>query len=100
MVRAILPSATASSTPVTVTVWATFQLALVKVSPAGATVPSVASLELSAMSTSAMGCEVSATVKVAVPPPSPVWPEIRLTWIPALSLSTTLTVSEGAAAPE
>ena len=57
-------------TPVTVTVCATFQLAVVKVSDAGATVPSVGSLELSAIVTSAVGCAVSTTVNVAVPPAS------------------------------
>ena len=38
------PSSTASSTPVTVTVCATFQLSVVNVTLAGATVPSVKSL--------------------------------------------------------
>ena len=40
------PSSRVSSTPVTVTVCGTFQFAAVKVSEAGATVPSVTSLEL------------------------------------------------------
>ena len=46
------------------------QFAAVNVRLAGATVPSVGSLELSAIVTSAVGCVVSTTVKVAVPPAS------------------------------
>ena len=45
----------ASSTPVTVTVWGTFQFAEVKVTDAGARVPSVASLVNRLMVTSAVG---------------------------------------------
>src|SRR5204862_2667537 len=63
-------SSTELSTPVTVTVCATFQLAVVNVKLAGATVPSAGLLELNAMVTSAVGCEVRTTVKVAVPPAS------------------------------
>ena len=47
----------ASSTPVTVTVCATFQFAVVNVRLAGETVPSVVSLELSPIVTSAVGCD-------------------------------------------
>ena len=50
-----LPSATASSTPVTVTVWALFQFAVVKVRLAGLTVPSVVSLLESPIVTLAVG---------------------------------------------
>ena len=57
-------------TPVTVTVCATFQFAVVKVRLAGLTVPSVVSLELSAIVTSAVGWVLSTTVNVAVPPAS------------------------------
>jgi hypothetical protein len=49
------PSWTASSTPVTVTVCGVAQFAAVKVSDAGATVPSAVWLELSAIVTSAVG---------------------------------------------
>ena len=66
----MLPSSRKSSTPVTVTVCAVFQFAVVNVSDAGETVPSVASLELSAVLTFAVGCAVSTTVNVAVPPAS------------------------------
>ena len=66
----------------TVTVCATFQFAVVKVTLAG-TVPSVGSLELSPIVTSAVGCDVSTTVKVAVPPASVVVsPEIGVTVTP------------------
>ena len=51
----------------TVTVCATFQFAVVKVRLAGLTVPSVVSLELRAIVTSAVGWVLSTTVKVAVP---------------------------------
>ena len=53
-----------SSTPVTVTVCAVFQLAGVKVSDAGATVPSVVSLLESAIVTLAVGWLVSTAVKL------------------------------------
>ena len=62
-----VPSSRVSSTPVTVTVCAMFQLAAVKVRLAGATVPSPVSLEDRAMVTSAVGWALSTTVKVAVP---------------------------------
>ena len=70
-------------TPVTVTVCATFQFAVVKVRLAGLTVPSVVSLELSAIVTSAVGCVLSTTVKVAVPPASVVVrPAVGVTVMP------------------
>ena len=50
---------------------------------AGETVPSVVSLELSAIVTSAVGCVLSTTVKVAVPPASVVVsPAVGVTVIP------------------
>src|SRR5262249_40380078 len=55
IVYAMLPSTMASSTPVTVTVCGTFQLALVNVTLAGATVPSVKSLDDSPIVTFAAG---------------------------------------------
>src|SRR2546428_638028 len=63
-------SSTASSTPVTVTVCATFQSSAVNVSEAGATVPSVTSLEESPIVTSAVGCVTSTNVEIAAPPAS------------------------------
>ena len=72
-----------SSTPVTVTVCAMFQLAAVKIRLAGETVPSVVSLLDSAMLTSALGWVSSTTVKLAVPPASVVIrPLVGLTLMP------------------
>src|SRR3954469_1273457 len=70
IVYATVPSTTRSSTPVMVTVCATFQFAGVKVTEAGDTVPSVRSLELSGMVTSADGGAARIIVNVAVPPTS------------------------------
>ena len=76
----------------TVTVCGTFQLAAVKVRLAGATVPSVVSLEVRPMVTSAVGWVLSTTVKVAVPPASVVVrPEVGVTVMPAVSLSVLVT---------
>ena len=59
---------------------------------AGLTVPSVVSLELRPMVTSAVGCDVSTTVNVAVPPASVVVrPEVGVTVMPAASLSVLVT---------
>ena len=61
-----------------------FQFAVVNVRLAGPTVPSVVSLELSAIVTSAVGCVFSTTVNVAVPPASVVVrPAVGVTVIPA-----------------
>ena len=65
-----LPSASVSSTPVTVTVCGAFQLSGVKVSAAGATVPSVVSLLDRPMVTLDVGRELSTSRKLAVPPAS------------------------------
>src|SRR3954471_7828885 len=90
----------ASSTPVTVTVCAAFQLAGVNVSAAGETVPSVVSLEDSAMVTLAVGWALRATVKAAVPPASVVVrPAVGVTVIPAVSLSVLTTATSGALRP-
>ncbi len=83
MVYPTFPSTRLSSTPVTVTSWAEFQLALVNTRLGGDTVPSVVSLLLSPMVTSAVGWLFSTTVKVAVPPASVVLPEIADTVMPA-----------------
>ena len=60
----------ASSTPVTVTVRAVFQLLVSKVSDDGDAVPSLASRLVTVTVTAAKGRATSPTVKVAVPPPS------------------------------
>ncbi len=78
------PSATASSTPVTVTIFGISASATVKVSEEGETVPSVRSELLRSMVTSEVGTEVRATVKVAVPPASEVTrPDVGVTVTPA-----------------
>ena len=68
--EAILPSAMASSIPVTVTVCATFQSPLVKVSVAGKAVASDRSDALTEITTSVSGWASSTTVKLAVVPVS------------------------------
>ena len=73
-----VPSSTASSTPVTVTVCAVFQLPVVKVRvveaagapPPADTRPSVVSRLVTVTVTAAVGCDRSTTVNVAVPPAS------------------------------
>src|SRR5438552_8276256 len=88
----MLPSWTWSSTPVTVTVCATFQFAVVKVSDAGATVPSVRSFDDNPIVTFAVGWLVRTIVNVAVPPASVgVRPDVGFTVIPATSLSVFVT---------
>ena len=101
-----MPSASASSTPVTVMVTGVFQFAPVNfttpVNPtlAGLTVPSVGSLTLSAMVTSAVGWLARAIVNVAVPPASVVVrPEVGVTMMPAASLSVLVTATSGASKP-
>ncbi len=86
-------------TPVTVTVWALFQFAVVKVSDAGGTVPSVVSFDEMPIVTSAVGCASSTTVNVAVPPASVVLPLIVETVIPEASLSVFVTVTSAALIP-
>ncbi len=63
-------AATKSSTPVTVTVCATFQLAAVNVSDVTLIDPSPELLMLTGMTTFAVGWLVSTTLKVAFPPAS------------------------------
>ena len=70
MVYALAPSTTASFTPVTVTVCAVLQLARVKVTLPGATVPSVVSPLETVIVTFAVGCDASTSWNVAVPPAS------------------------------
>src|SRR5437867_679030 len=88
----MLPSWTRSSTPVTVTVCATFQFDVVNVRHTGATVPSVRSLDDNPIITFAEGWVFRTTVNVAVPPDSVVVsPEVGFTVIPATSLSVFVT---------
>ena len=90
----------ASETPVTVIVCGVFQLALVKVTLAALTVPSVGSFEIKPIVTSAVGCEFSTTVKVAVPPASVVVkPDVGVTVMPAVSLSVLVTDTSLALSP-
>jgi hypothetical protein len=97
IVYVIGPSTSASSAPVTVTVCGVCQFAFVKIRLAGRTVPSVVSLELRAIVTLAVGCVVSTTVNVAVPPASVVASGPGgLTLIPAPSLSLLVTRTSGA----
>ena len=94
------PSSRKSLTPVTVTVCGVFQFAFVKVTLAGLTVPSTVLLELRPIVTSAVGCEFSTTVKVAVPPASVVVrPEVGVTVMPAVSLSVLVTETSLALSP-
>ena len=67
---ATAPSTRKSSTPVTVTVCGVFQLPLVNVTEDGLTVPSAVFELLNPIVTFAVGCDVSTTLKVAVPPAS------------------------------
>ncbi len=99
MLKATSPSSRRSSTPVTVTVCAEFQFALVKVSDAGRTVPSVVSFDERPIVTSAVGCASSTTVKVAVPPASVVGPLTVDTVMPEVSLSVLVTVTSVALIP-
>src|SRR5437667_94363 len=100
IVYATVPSTAKSSTPVTVTVCAAFQLAGVNVTEAGATVPSVRSLDESPIVTFAVGWVRSTTVNVAVPPDSVVVrPEVGATAIPAVSLSVFVTATSAACIP-
>ena len=94
------PSATLSSAPVTVTACGAFQVAAVKVTLAGATVPSPVSLELRSIVTSAEGWDVSTTANVAVPPASVVVrPAVGETTMRATSLSRLLTATSSGSTP-
>src|SRR5260221_8748493 len=94
------PSATLSSTPVTVTVWAVFQLGGVNVTVGGATVPSAVLLDERATVTLAVGWLARRTVNVAVPPDSVVTsPATGATTTPATSLSWFVTETSPALYP-
>jgi len=80
------PSSNASLTPVMVMVCGTFQFTVVNVTLPALTVPSVVSVELSPIVTSAVGWAFNTTVNVAVPPASVVTsPDVGTTVIPAVS---------------
>src|ERR1043166_9932 len=92
------PSSIASSIPVTVAGWGTFQFAAVNVRPAGATRPSVGSALESPIETLAVGWLVSTTVNDAVPPASVVTrPATGVTVMPATSLSGVVTATAAGA---
>ena len=76
-----------SSTPVTVTVWAVFQLLGVKLREFVDNFPSVLSIPSILMVTGLLGWAVRATVKVVCPSASVVLPVSGVTVIPAVSLS-------------
>src|SRR5262245_58667803 len=93
----MLPSSRLSFKPVTVTVCAASQLAAVNVSDDGETVPSVVSFELTPTVTSAVGCAVSTTLNVAVPPASVVAnPDVGETVNPDTSSSVFDTLTSAA----
>ena len=97
----MLPSWTASSTPVTVTVRLTFQFAEVNVSEVGAAVPSFVLSLATAMTTSDDGRLVKRTVNVAVPPASVVIrPATGVTVAPAMSSSLFVTATSAPSSPE
>src|SRR3954462_2734997 len=90
----MLPSATKSSTPASVTVCGVFQLATVKVRVDGEIVPSAVLLDDIATLTFAVGCEVRATVNDAVAPASVVVnPDVGVTVNPAVSSSVLVTAT-------
>ena len=89
------PSIPLSSTPVTVTVCAVFQLLLVKVRLDALTVASPVSPEVTVITTSLEGWAVNTTVKASVPPASvtDVLPLVSVTVKPAESLSVVVTAT-------
>ncbi len=94
------PSFTWSSTPVTVTVWAAFQFAAVKVRLDADAVPSPGLLLATGITTFAVGWLVSTTVNVAVPPASVVTrPAVGATVMPAASLSVFVAETSAASMP-
>src|SRR5437867_1673396 len=100
MLYAIAPSCTRSSTPVTVTVCGTFQLAAVNVRPAAETAPSAALLDATGITTSAVGWLFNTTVKLAAPPASVVArPAVGVTVMAAASLSALVTATSGGLTP-
>src|ERR1043165_1672575 len=96
MVKARSPSSTASDWPVTVTVWAWFQFAVVKAREAVDRLASSGSRPptTSGMVTVGVGWLGGTTEKVACPPASVVTsPAVGVTVMPAVSSSVTLAIS-------
>ena len=95
MVTAVVcdPSATESSTPVTVTVWALFQLPLVKVRVEADTVASPVSADVTDKTTSDAGWVSSTAVNVPVEPASLTVAVVVDNVIDAVSLSVVVTVT-------
>ncbi len=80
----------------TVTVWGTYQLAVLKVTLPGETVPSLRLLEETATVTLSVGWLSSTMVNSAVPPASVVTrPAVGATLIPAVSSSMFVTATPG-----
>jgi len=84
---------------VTVTICGVFQFAGVNVTLVGETVPSLVSLDVKPIVTSAVGSLSSTIVHVAVPPASVVSPLIAETVMPATSLSAIWTVTAAITIP-
>jgi hypothetical protein len=95
MALAWLPSTTASSTAVTLTLWATFQVEVVNVNVVRSRVAWAS--DASVTTTSAAGCVFRRTVKVSVRPPSAtvVPPPLCVTTTLGMSLSAMLTLTAG-----
>ena len=92
IVNSWLPSVRLSSTPVTVIVRGLFQLPGLKVTCAGATVPSVRSLLANEIVTFAVGRLFSTMVNVSLSPNSETRrPDVGVTVNPAVSLSMLVT---------
>src|SRR5438093_1047893 len=89
-----------TATPVTVTIWAKFKLAAVKVRLEVETVPSAVLLEDRPRVTAAVGWLVRTTLNVAVPPASVVVrPAVGVTVNPAVSLSWLVTETSAGLRP-
>src|SRR5262245_49950089 len=100
MVYATVPSTTASSAPVTVTVCGVSAFAGVKVRDEGDGVPSPGRDDERLMVTLAEGVDLRTTVNVAVPPDSDVTrPDVGETMISAASLSRLVTATSGGFTP-
>src|SRR5262245_21582696 len=100
IVYATSPSMSGSLTPVTVTVWGTYQLVGVKTRGVEA-IASAGLLEERPMVTLAVGWLWSTIAKLALPPASVVTnPDVGLTVIPAVSSSRLVTVTSGGFSPE
>src|SRR5690349_19186796 len=93
------PSSTASSTPVTVTVCATFQVVAVNVSETGPTLASAVFEAASGTVTTPVGCDARMIVKLAADPASVTVSGPPVTVIPAVSSSVVVTLTAGGVSP-